>query len=188
MTGVQELKWNDPLQGAMIIAAVLLVTGFWPWPSHGESEVEFNRDVRPIIADKCFACHGPDEAARKEDLRLDLKEGLFGKAGFGQPIVAPGDPEESEIYYRISNPDPDERMPPEEFHLKLRDDEIETIKRWIQQGAPWQGHWAFIPPTRPPVPAVSDTSWVKNEIDNFILSRLDATGLKPSEHARKETC
>ena len=180
------MKWNGPLRGAMIIVAVPLVTGFWPWPSHADSKVEFNRDVRPIIADKCFACHGPDEAAREEDLRLDLKEGLFGKAGFGQAIVSPGDPEESEIYYRISNPDPDERMPPEDFHLKLSDDEIETIKRWIEQGAPWEGHWAFIPPTKPPVPAVSDTSWVKNEIDHFILDRLDATGLKPSRYARKE--
>jgi hypothetical protein len=149
--------------------------------------VEFDRDIRPILSDHCYQCHGPDEGAREEDLRLDLREGLLGTSQMGQPIVDPGDAEESEIYYRIANPDPDERMPPEDFPQKLRDDEIEKIKRWIEEGAKWQKHWAFVPPVQPTVPSASNPAWALNEIDHFVLNRLDAEGFTPSKPARKDT-
>ncbi len=149
--------------------------------------VSFSRDIRPIIADKCFACHGPDEAARKQDMRFDVKDGLFGRTELGADIVVPGEPGKSELYYRITHSDDDERMPPSDFHLELPPAEIEIIRRWIEEGAVWQGHWAFVAPSRPSLPTVADETWGENEIDTFILNRLAAAGLTPSKRADKAT-
>lgn len=155
--------------------------------TYADNAIEFNRDILPILSDKCFACHGPDKAARKKDLRLDLKEGLFGKASSGLDVVVPGDPTTSEMYHRITNPDVDERMPPEKATLKLTEAEIATIKLWIVQGATWEGHWAFIPPVQREHPTVSNAAWCRNEIDYFVLKRLEDAGLSPSAEAPKET-
>jgi hypothetical protein len=157
------------------------------WTASGAEDVQFNRDVLPILSDKCFACHGPDGATREKDLRFDTQEGLFGTAEDGQPIVVPGDPVESELYYRITHEDVDERMPPADFQFQLNADEIEVLKRWIEQDAPWEGHWSFIPPEKPELPKVSDASWPANEIDHFILKALDDAGLSHSKEANKET-
>jgi hypothetical protein len=181
---MEVLVLGRVLQTVGIVASLFLIGTLDVFAAE---PIQFNRDVRPILSDKCYQCHGPDEGAREEDLRLDLKEGLRGTTEMGQPIVMPGDAEESEMYYRISNPDPEERMPPEEFPQKLSSDEIDTIKRWIEEGATWQGHWAFIPPVKPALPTASNTAWLRNEIDHFILNRLDAEGFKPSEPASKET-
>ena len=167
-----------------IVAALLSLSAK---QGQADDAVSFSRDIRPIIADKCFACHGPDEAARKQDMRLDVKDGLFGKTELGADIVVPGEPGKSELYYRITHSDDDERMPPSDFHLKLSPAEIETIRRWIEEGAVWQGHWAFIPPTKPSLPTVSDNGWGENEIDDFIFHRLEAAGLKPNEAADRAT-
>ena len=152
-----------------------------------QDAVEFNRDIRPILSDRCYACHGPDKAARKQELRLDLKEGLFGKGLSGLDVVIPGDPANSELYRRISHTDVDERMPPEKATLKLSEADIAKIKAWIDQGAVWQGHWAYIPPVKRERPAVSNAAWCRNEIDYFILKRLEDAGLAPSGEAPKET-
>lgn len=149
--------------------------------------VSYDQEIRPILSDKCFTCHGPDETAREAELRLDLKEGFEGLSEMGAPIVSPGDPEESELYYRIANPDDGDRMPPDDYHLKLTDSEIDTIKRWIEGGAEWQGHWAFSAPQKPEIPAVSNHDWSVNSIDRFILSTLAQMNLNPSEPANKET-
>jgi mono/diheme cytochrome c family protein len=113
------------MASAAIVSAVLSLTA---QQALADDAISFSREVRPIIADKCFACHGPDEAARKQGMRFDVKEGLFGKTELGAEIVAPGNPEESELYYRIAHPDDDERMPPSDFHLQLSPAEIEIIR------------------------------------------------------------
>lgn len=156
-------------------------------PAQAEEPLVFSRDVQPIIADKCFACHGPDEQARKKGLRFDLQEGLFGTTKDGQAMIVPGKPGESAFYQRIIHADPDERMPPEEAVAQLTTRELRTLEQWIIEGAAWEGHWAFQAPTRPELPEVSNANWCRNPIDRFILSRLDGAGLKPSEEASKET-
>ncbi|GMW01385.1 MAG: hypothetical protein AMXMBFR84_25220 [Candidatus Hydrogenedentota bacterium] len=152
-----------------------------------EGPVQFNRDIRPIISDKCFACHGPDKNARKMNLRLDQEQGLFGMTRSGEPIVTRGKPDESVLFELITAPDPKDRMPPASSHKELTASEIDTIRLWIEQGAPWQGHWSFIPPVKPAVPAVVNAAWCENEIDYFVLERLEKAGLVPSNRARKDT-
>ena len=147
-------------------------------------EVQFNRDVRPILSDNCFHCHGPDGAQRQADLRLDREEDIFANRD-GVKILSPGKPEESELYRRIASSDEVERMPPADSGRELSAREIELIKRWISEGAKWQPHWSFIPPTRPPVPKVNHSDWPQNPIDRFILARLEREGLSPSPEADK---
>jgi hypothetical protein len=156
-------------------------------PVYGEEAIAFNRDIRPILSDKCFACHGPDEAARKSGVRFDEKAGLFSTTKNGKTIVVPGDPAKSELYTRIIHSDPEERMPPSTFHLRIHDEEMNTLRRWIEEGAHWQGHWAFIPPTQVRVPPQTKNAWGYTDIDAFIVKRLDESGLSPSPDATKET-
>jgi hypothetical protein len=172
-----------------MVAAVLLCAGqfFAGTAGHAEGTVQFNRDVLPVLSVNCYPCHGPDANKRKRDIRFDLRDSLFGKTKDGLDIVVPGKPAESELFKRITHPDADERMPRADSKLHLTDQNIQTLKSWIEQGAVWQGHWAFIPPQKPAVPQVSQESWCRNEIDYFILSRLDGAGLRPSEEADKET-
>jgi hypothetical protein len=145
-------------------------------------EVDFDRDIRPILSDNCFQCHGPDSAQREADLRLDTRSGLFGSLD-DYKVVAPGDLEKSELYYRISHDDPEERMPPEEADRHLNEGEIALIKSWISEDAQWTQHWSLVPPERPVEPSVSNPDWVKNPIDSFVLAKLDSEGLKPSPPA-----
>ncbi len=135
------------------------------------SPVTFNRDIRPILSDNCYSCHGPDKDKRKAKLRLDTHDGLFDAIKDRRPIF-PGKPEQSEIYRRIISTDPDELMPKSGSGKTLSPRQIALIKRWIEQGAKWEGHWAYIPPIRPTVPSTGKSSWPVNPIDNFILSRL----------------
>ena len=146
------------------------------------AEVDFDRDIRPLLSDTCFQCHGPDAAHREADLRLDTKEGLFGDLD-GFKVVAPGDPEASELFFRIAHKDPEERMPPPDAKRQLKPQEIELFEQWISDGAEWEKHWSLIPPKRPEVPKVSNSDWPKNAIDSFILARLEAEGLQPSPEA-----
>jgi len=144
--------------------------------------IEFNRDVRPILADRCFACHGPDKNKRKADLRLDTREGLLGGTGkIG--VVAPGKPEESELWRRVSSESADERMPPPTFAKGLSDADRQILHRWIEQGAKWEGHWAFLPIGRPEPPAAEPAAAPKNAIDQFILQGLKEHHLTPSPQA-----
>jgi hypothetical protein len=141
--------------------------------------VEFNHDIRPILSDICFKCHGPDQARRKADLRLDTEEG-------SRHVLTPGKAAQSELYRRISATDDSERMPPPSSGRKLTAQQVELIRRWIEQGAKWQKHWSLIPPARSPLPRIAST-WPRNPIDAFILSRLDRDGLKPSPEADRTT-
>ncbi len=148
--------------------------------------VEFNRDIRPILSDTCFHCHGPDRAKRKAKLRLDLEEGAFADLG-GRRAIAPGQVEESEAFARITSDEDSEKMPPPDSGRVLDARQIELIRRWIEQGAPWQKHWSLIAPARPPVPEVQPSAVVRNPIDAFILDRLAREGLAPSPEAPRAT-
>ena len=148
--------------------------------------VEFNRDIRPIFSDTCFKCHGPDSSKRKGKLRLDTREGAFSKHEDVIPFV-PGDLAKSEAWRRITATNTDDLMPPADSGLKLTDRQIKLFGLWIKQGAPFSEHWAFIPPVAPPLPKVRRSSWPKNQIDYFILARLEEEGLKPAKETDRLT-
>jgi mono/diheme cytochrome c family protein len=149
-------------------------------------KVQFNRDIRPILSDNCYQCHGPDKNQRKADLRLDTKDGLFSKIE-DRHMLTPGHPEQSEIYLRITNSDADERMPQKKSNKTLTPAQIALIKKWIEQGADWEGHWAYIKPTRPASPQVTGEGLIRNGIDRFVLARLKEQGLRPSPQANRVT-
>jgi mono/diheme cytochrome c family protein len=148
--------------------------------------IRYNRDVRPILADNCFACHGPDAGHRKAGLRLDTKEGLFEKTPKHEPAVVPGNLEKSELWARIITKNPDDKMPPEDSHKELKPEQIETLRKWILAGAPWEGHWAFVKPERPQVPKVKGLK-SENPIDAFVFAKLQEKGLKPNAEADRRT-
>ncbi len=152
-------------------------------PATVPERLQYNRDVRPIFADHCFACHGPDSAARKGDLRLDQ-----AKAAADAKAIVPGKPEESEILKRIALPETDElAMPPPTGHKRLTDAQKEILRQWIVEGAEYQPHWSFIAPTRPAPPSVKRADWVRNPIDQFILAKLEQKGLAPAPEADRRT-
>lgn len=148
--------------------------------------VEFNRHIRPILSDNCFACHGPDEKQRQEGLRLDTREGIF-EDRYEYRIVVPGDPATSKLFSKITAAQDSQRMPPLKSGKKLTKEQIELIRQWIEQGAKWEEHWAFVPPRRAELPAVKNRNWPRNPIDHFILARLEQNGLKPSVEADRVT-
>ncbi len=150
-------------------------------PAPPTPAVDFDRQVRHILAENCFACHGPDEKTRKADLRLDTRDGLFGK-GTERAIVAPGKPEASELIRRITTHEVG-RMPPKKFGKTLSPAQIATLTRWVKEGAPWSQHWAFSPIVASALPAVKNAAWVRNPIDRFVLARLEKEGLQPSPEA-----
>ena len=145
----------------------------------GVADVEFNRDIRPILSDRCYQCHGPDGAKRKANLRLDQESSAKSDRD-GRRAIAPGDLDASELYRRITAEDDSERMPPVKSGKTLSAAEIERIGRWITEGAKWQPHWAFIAPKSPPTPQVRHQDWPRNPIDAFILARLESEGLAPA--------
>ncbi|MDX2034896.1 MAG: DUF1549 domain-containing protein [Blastocatellia bacterium] len=151
-------------------------------PAAGQSAVDFGRDIRPILADKCWICHGPDAAAKKIRLRLDTESSAKADLG-GRRAIVPGRPEESELIKRITAEDPLARMPPSHAGRTLTDREIALLTEWVRQGAPWQGHWAFVAPVRPALPAVQHAAWPRNAIDHFVLARLEREGLRPAPEA-----
>ena len=147
-----------------------------------ERKLEYNRDVRPILAENCFACHGADSAARKADLRLDRREEAI-KA----EAITPGDPDRSALIGRIFTGSKSQVMPPPKTKKKLTDAQKEILKRWIASGAEYEAHWSFLPPKRAELPAVKNTSWVRNPIDRFILAELEKRGLQPAPEADRRT-
>ena len=140
------------------------------------SNIDFAREIRPILSDHCFTCHGPDANKRKGDLRLDLKDSAFGQAESGASAIVPGHPEMSELVKRITSTDPDEVMPPPGESKLLKPEQADLLKRWVEQGAVWTGHWSFEPVKSIPVPE----SAAPNPIDAFVHSRLAAEGLAPA--------
>src|SRR3974390_956757 len=155
---------------AGFMAALPLPRAAAPKPDpHTNSSVLFNRDVRPVLTDNCFACHGFDASKRKADLRLDNADGATA-IHKGKQAIKPNDLEGSELWRRINSTDPKVHMPPPESGKKLKPEQIALLRQWIEAGAVYQKHWAFEPPVRPEAPQVGDASWPRNDIDRFILS------------------
>jgi hypothetical protein len=164
------------------ILAVLLLAGSGGRADSSKtapSPIDFNRDIRPILSKNCFVCHGADEGNRKAKLRLDICEEALKPRKGGKPAIAPGHPENSRVIKKIAAGE----MPPEETGNKVTPQQLETIRKWIEQGAPYAEHWAFVKPKKSALPLVHDKSWPRNPIDYFILSRLESEGLKPSSEA-----
>jgi len=144
-------------------------------------KIEFNRDIRPILSNNCFVCHGPDNNLRKAKLRLDDEKDAHKK------VIVAGKPLVSEFFRRIVSDDPDEKMPPAKSKKHLTKQEIELLHAWIEQGAKYEGHWSLIAPRKHELPKVKETGWVRNDIDRFVLARLETEGLAPAPEADKRT-
>ena len=149
--------------------------------------VDFNRQIRPILAEHCYQCHGPDEAKRKAGLRLDQPEGAAQRLKSGVRAVVPGRAAESRLLEVITSADPDEHMPPASTGKQLSADQVSVLRRWIEEGATWRGHWAYQPIADPEPPAVKQAGWGRNGIDAFVLARLESEGLAPSPEADRRT-
>ncbi len=178
---VMSLQMPKGLFGGKLVGIGVLVCAV----ASAWGEVDFSTQVRPILSDACFACHGPDENKRKADLRLDTKEGALSDRG-GYPVIIPGDAEGSDLIARIVADDPDDLMPPPSYGKTLTPEQIAILTQWIAEGAQWQAHWAFSPIEQPPPPEISASERVRNPIDTFILARLEKEGLEPSPEADKE--
>lgn len=151
-----------------------------------EPRLKFNRDIRPILADRCFQCHGPDSQTREAGLRLDQSSAATAELDSGERAIVPGQLEQSELVRRIRSNDPDLQMPPPDSGKQLTDRDRGLLERWIAEGAEYERHWAFVPPQRPEPPRVEDSGWPSNPIDQFVLARIEAAGLKPSPLAIRE--
>ncbi|MEX0718086.1 MAG: DUF1553 domain-containing protein [Planctomycetaceae bacterium] len=189
---------NRRVATVAIPAAVLILAPAMSFAA--DEKVDFNRDIRPLLSDRCFQCHGPDEKQRQAGLRLDRREAAVAKLDSGETAVVPGRPAESELVRRIVAEDEFTRMPPPDSGKSLSKDEIELLRRWIEQGAEFQAHWAFVTPRRPNVPQVGATRTLeasgslnrnesrrRNAIDGFVLARLEQEGLSPSPEADRRT-
>src|SRR5262245_51528633 len=173
---------------AVTLASVVLVgqagtTGVRAQEKSAQPAISFNRDILPILSNNCFACHGPDEKKRETKFHFDTKEGAFLKPG----VIEPGNAAESLLIEMITHPDPKERMPPPDSGHSLTERQIDLLRRWIDEVAKWDTHWAYTAPARVEAPAVKQSGWVRNPIDQFILARLEREGLKPSAEADKVT-
>src|SRR5262249_50599906 len=172
----KSVKWNGMRFAALALALTPAL----------HAGIEFNRDVRPILADKCYSCHGADAVPKKIPLRLDSEAAAKADLG-GRRAVGEGDPATSQMIRRITAENKAQRMPPVYSGLKLSDTEIATLREWIAEGAKWEKHWSFIRPKRPALPAVKNAGWIRNPIDAFVLQRLEREGLAPSAEAGRET-
>ncbi len=177
--------------GLLLLACPLLAAGCGGEPAAPPPvaaapvahKIDYRREILPILAGKCFPCHGPDQGARKSGLRLDQRDPAVRPARSGAIPIVPGKASDSEVVRRIRSRDDEERMPPAGSKHALTEAEKELLARWIDQGAEYSPHWALVPPVRPAVPAVKDARWVKNEIDAFVRARLENAGLRPSPPA-----
>ena len=165
------------------ITCLLLLSVLTPASRAAEPmPVDFNRDVLPVLSDYCFQCHGPDANARKAKLRFDDKNSPFDRS-----VIVPNKPKESAFVDRITSTDPERVMPPPSLKRRLSAQQIEALKRWVEQGAKWTNHWAFEPVMKPEVPAsLKNQQWIQNPIDAFVVSKLAREGLLPSLPADKE--
>ena len=179
------------LRSASGLPWTCVLLGFLGFASFGaaakDAAPDYNRDVRPILSDHCYTCHGPDEGKRKAGLRLDREDDAFRELKSGQHALVKGDPKRSTLVERILTKDPDDIMPPPEHGKPLSPKQVEVLERWVASGAAWREHWSFIPPEPTPLPKVKDTRWPKNEIDRFVLAGMEAAGLKPNPEADRAT-
>ncbi len=170
----------------MVVALSLMTAVIQASEPASARKIDFNYEIRPILSDKCFNCHGPDPRKRKAGLRLDTKAGAFAKLKSDGHAIVPGNLDESELVARITAEDEIDRMPPTSLGRTLTPREIDLLKRWIEQGAEWKDHWAFIPPGVARLPEVRHSDWPRNTIDRFVLARLEAEGLTHSPETSKE--
>ena len=181
MTLVAQPFYRKSAFTAIILTSAFCVDG------RADDNINYNRDVRPILSDNCYKCHGPDAAERKSGLRLDSHDGAITKLDSGATAVVPGKIDESELIARLKSTDPDLVMPPSGTGKKLTPQQIDTLTKWIEQGAEYTGHWSFVRPERPAMPNVSNEAWSRNPVDRFVMEKLDAAGLKPSLEADRVT-
>ncbi|APW63995.1 PSD1 and planctomycete cytochrome C domain-containing protein [Paludisphaera borealis] len=177
--------WNVPQRAMFVIGLLATICPRSPASepdARAAARVEFNRDVRPILSDNCYSCHGPDKNRRKAKLRLDERASALEK----QAIV-PGKPDDSELVARILSDDEDEMMPPRESHKTLTAHQKDLLKAWIAQGAEYQAHWAYVAPAKRKPPHVKRSDWVRNPVDAFILASLESKGIEPSPEAPRRT-
>ncbi|MGV3531455.1 MAG: DUF1549 domain-containing protein, partial [Chthoniobacteraceae bacterium] len=179
------------MKSPQFLSAALLALGwaFLESQAYGaveQARVSYNRDVRPILSDNCFACHGPDKDKRESGLRLDVREEALKPAKSEDLAIVPGKPDESQLIVRIFSEFEDDVMPPPKSHKKLTSEQKETLKRWIAEGAEYQAHWAFLPPQRAPLPQIGNVWWPKNPIDHFIAATLEREKLVAAPEAPKE--
>ena len=179
--------WRFPPSRAVAVATVMVVVRITLWTTAGASEpavapLDFNRDIRPILSENCFYCHGQDGNKREADLRLDDRE-----AAIHAGAIVPGDPGASVLIERIHSTDADVVMPPPNSNRRLSDDQKKLLDRWIKEGAVYTPHWAFVPPVRPQPPETKQATWTRNDIDRFVLAKLEQVGLKPSPEADRAT-
>ncbi len=170
----------------LVVAAILFIYASVSYSAPASNPVDFNREVRGILSENCFKCHGPDAKKRKngeQSLRLDLSESARADLGDGTHAIVPGHPEQSELIRRITSEDLDEKMPPPDSDKKLTKEQVATLTKWIKQGAQYSRHWSYAPPQRSALPKVRDVKWAKTAIDHFILERLVREKLKPSPEA-----
>lgn len=149
--------------------------------------IDFSRDIQPLLSDRCYACHGPDAATREAGLRLDFHQNATTALASGNSAIVPGDLVRSQLFQRIAAADPLDRMPPSDFHKTLSEEEIQLLGRWVLQGAPWEEHWAFVPPKRAPLPTSSGEPWAGNPIDAFVQAKLEEEGLRSNPEADRRT-
>jgi hypothetical protein len=177
------MNQSRPLRFAVLFTGITLLRLTLLDAAEPPQKVSFNRDILPILANNCFTCHGPDEPARKGELRLDTKDGALRTQ---EPVIQPGKSGESELLKRLLSTDPEQVMPPPKSLKKPTAEEIELIRRWIDDGAQWDKHWSYETPRRPAPPSVKNPGWIKNPIDAFVLAKLDQEGLQPAPEATKE--
>lgn len=173
---------NFSLPLAFVMFAGVVLNGL---PAASSQDISFSHDIQPILSENCYQCHGPDENGREADLRLDQRSGLFGEGSDG-PIVAPKNPTESLLLQRILSEDADEIMPPADSNLSLTPEQKNRIRRWIEQGAPWEQLWSLVPPRKSPLPSIRNRNWPRNAIDYYIAARLEEKKLRPAEEAKRE--
>ncbi|XZE53306.1 DUF1553 domain-containing protein [Planctomycetaceae bacterium SH139] len=171
------------IRNSFLLSLVCLTTAS---TASAAEPVDFNADIRPLLSGSCFTCHGPDENTREAGLRLDTQAGATADMG-GYAAIAPGSPEASELLNRLTTDDADLQMPPAGHGKRLSPAEIETIERWIHQGANYETHWSYLPPEKSPLPEVDNQAWSQHPIDRFVLARLKAAGLSPSARADRLT-
>lgn len=184
---------KSPLHSLALYLSAALAVVAMDRPVRAEApvpkEIDFNRDVRSILSNNCYACHGPDKNKRKADLRLDTEQGIRAVLE-DRHVTVPGHPEKSELFLRVTTQDPDDRMPDPKSNKKLSNRDIAVLKKWIEQGVAWKGHWAYLKLAKPEVPAQDDAnekSFVKNEVDRFILAKLKENELRPAPEADRAT-
>ena len=191
----REARRPEVVSSLLLCCALFLMAACNPPITEDEAllaslpeHVDFNYHVRPILSDRCFQCHGPDENTRETGLRLDTEEGAFAALSESprKKAIVAGSLRRSELAHRIVSDDPDYVMPPPASNLTLTDYEVALLRKWIDQGAAWKAHWAFIRPEKPELPEVDDADWPNNEIDHFVLARLEREGIAPSPRADRE--